>query len=168
MFSSSLPALGAQVLHVGMLAHLDRRDRLADVDAVLDHGRAARERPDGQLVADGNVALGLDLEVLVLVHDPAIELLAGLHALDHDDADRVVLVVDHEMDHCRAPVNGIPASARMTRVLDSAKSAPAGQLDDWHVSLRPINPLYLQVRASLIESISSGQWKPGEAIPSEN
>jgi GntR family transcriptional regulator len=30
-----------------------------------------------------------------------------------------------------------------------------------------MEPLYAQVRASLIESISSGRWKPGEAIPSE-
>jgi GntR family transcriptional regulator len=31
-----------------------------------------------------------------------------------------------------------------------------------------MQPLYAQVRASLIESISSGQWKAGEAIPSES
>jgi GntR family transcriptional regulator len=31
-----------------------------------------------------------------------------------------------------------------------------------------MQPLYVQVRASLIESISSGHWKPGEAIPSEH
>jgi len=30
-----------------------------------------------------------------------------------------------------------------------------------------MQPLYEQVRASLIESISGGQWRPGEAIPSE-
>src|SRR3954462_4216805 len=30
-----------------------------------------------------------------------------------------------------------------------------------------MQPLYAQVRAGLIESISSGAWKPGEAIPSE-
>ena len=30
-----------------------------------------------------------------------------------------------------------------------------------------MQPLYQQVRASLIESISSGRWGPGEAIPSE-
>ena len=30
-----------------------------------------------------------------------------------------------------------------------------------------MQPLYAQVRASLIESISSGTWRPGEAIPSE-
>jgi hypothetical protein len=41
----------------------------------------------------GIVGLRLDGEVLVLVHDPAGQLVAGLHALHHDDADRVVLVV---------------------------------------------------------------------------
>ena len=30
-----------------------------------------------------------------------------------------------------------------------------------------MQPLYAQVRASLIEAISGGRWKPGEAIPSE-
>ena len=30
-----------------------------------------------------------------------------------------------------------------------------------------MQPLYAQVRASLIEAISSGRWRPGEAIPSE-
>ena len=30
-----------------------------------------------------------------------------------------------------------------------------------------MQPLYEQVRASLIEAISTGRWRPGEAIPSE-
>jgi len=30
-----------------------------------------------------------------------------------------------------------------------------------------MQPLYAQVRASLIEAISSGRWRPGEAIPAE-
>src|ERR1700733_5133819 len=30
-----------------------------------------------------------------------------------------------------------------------------------------MQPLYAQVRASLVESISSGHWRAGEAIPSE-
>jgi GntR family transcriptional regulator len=30
-----------------------------------------------------------------------------------------------------------------------------------------VKPLYEQVRASLVEAISSGRWKPGEALPSE-
>src|SRR4051812_14975992 len=94
-----LPAFRAQVLHVRVLAHLDRGDRLADVHAVLDDGRPARERADGQLVADRNVVLRVDRQVLVLVHDPAVELLPGLDALHHHYAHGIVLVVDHEMDH---------------------------------------------------------------------
>jgi GntR family transcriptional regulator len=31
-----------------------------------------------------------------------------------------------------------------------------------------MSPLYLQVRARLIEGISAGHWRPGEAIPSES
>src|SRR3954470_121736 len=56
-------------------------------------------------------------------------------------------------------------------------STPAGQLDELHVSLRPMaslsrlrpadSPLYEQVRARLIEGISAGEWKAGEALPSE-
>ena len=30
-----------------------------------------------------------------------------------------------------------------------------------------MEPLYVQVRASLVEAIASGRWKPGEALPSE-
>jgi GntR family transcriptional regulator len=55
----------------------------------------------------------------------------------------------------------------------------AGQLDELHVILRAMarpsraplgpgdRPLYEEVRARLIESISAGRWGPGEAIPTE-
>ena len=33
--------------------------------------------------------------------------------------------------------------------------------------LAGMQPLYEQVRASLVEAIASGRWKPGEARPSE-
>src|SRR6478735_1851321 len=36
----------------------------------------------------------------------------------------------------------------------------------WMIIL-PMSTLYEQVRARLIEGISAGRWKPGEAIPSE-
>ena len=44
------------------------------------------------LVADGDVALRLHFDVLVVLHDPAGERLPGLHAFHHDDADAVALV----------------------------------------------------------------------------
>jgi hypothetical protein len=51
-------------------------------------------------VADGNVALGADLDVLVVLHDPAVERLPGLHAFDDDDAHAVAFLMHHEMNHC--------------------------------------------------------------------
>ena len=41
------------------------------------------------------------------------------------------------------------------------------QLDELHVSLRAMAHLYEQVRARLIEAISAGEWRAGEAIPTE-
>ena len=38
-------------------------------------------------------------DFLVVLHDPADQLLARLHALDDDDADAVALLVHHEMNH---------------------------------------------------------------------
>jgi hypothetical protein len=57
------------------------------------------QRLDGELVADRDVALRLDQHVLVLVHDPAVQLLAGLHAFHDHHPHGVVLVVHHEMNH---------------------------------------------------------------------
>ena len=42
----------------------------------------------------------------------------------------------------------------------------AGQLDELYDG--PMSPLYEQVRARLIEGISAGRWRPGEALPSES
>src|SRR5688500_3315323 len=42
-----------------------------------------------------------------------------------------------------------------------------GQLDELY-DVRPMPTLYEQVRARLIEGISAGRWKPGEALPSES
>src|SRR6185437_6454855 len=49
MVRGSLPALGLDVVHVQMLAHLDRGDRAADVDAVLDHGVVRVQLADREL-----------------------------------------------------------------------------------------------------------------------
>src|SRR5712691_9327393 len=93
------PALGLDIVHVGMLAHLDGRNGAADVHAVFDHRVAALEFADRELVADGKVALRADLDLLVLVHDPAGQFLPRLHALDDDHSDGVVFVMHYEMDH---------------------------------------------------------------------
>jgi hypothetical protein len=58
--SFGLPALGLDVVDVGMLAGLDRRHDLAHVDAVLDDGVAdGHVLAQRHLVADRDVLLGL-------------------------------------------------------------------------------------------------------------
>src|SRR5688572_6053367 len=99
MSRCSLPALGLEVLHVRVLAARDGRDDLADVDAVLDDGVPRLVILERDLVADRDVAPGGDLELLVILHDPAHQLLALLHALDDDDADAVALLMHDKMDH---------------------------------------------------------------------
>ena len=71
-----------------MLAHLDRRDRAADVDAVLDDGVVRLQLLDRQFVADRDVRQRLDRKVLVLVHDPARQVLSGFHTFDDDHTGR--------------------------------------------------------------------------------
>src|SRR5262245_44400571 len=55
LMSMASPPLRLDVVDVGVLAHLDRRDHAADVHAVLDHRRILRQLLDGELVADGDV-----------------------------------------------------------------------------------------------------------------
>src|SRR4051812_48032205 len=82
-----------------MLAAGNRPHHFADVDAVLDDGVALAVVAQRELVADGNVVLRHDFEVLVLFHDPSVDMLPGLHSLDDDDADAIALLVHHEMNH---------------------------------------------------------------------
>src|SRR2546423_10751055 len=82
-----------------MLAPGDRSHHFADVDAVLDDRVALAVVTQRELMADGNVVLRHDFEVLVLFHDPAVDMLPGLHAFHDDDADAVALLVHHEMNH---------------------------------------------------------------------
>src|SRR6266851_213966 len=105
------PALGLDIVHMGVLAHLDGRNGAPDVHAVLDHGVVALELSDRELVADGDIVLRMDLDVLVLVHDPAGQLLPRLHALDDDHSDGVVFIVHYEMNH-----RGPSATAQVTRI----------------------------------------------------
>ncbi len=54
------------------------------------------------LVADRDVLARGDAHMLVLVHDPAIELHAGFDAFDHHHGDGVVGVVQYEVIHGKA------------------------------------------------------------------
>jgi len=84
---------------VGVLARLDRRDDLADVDAVLVDRVADGHVLQRDLVADRDVLRGLDADRLVLVHDPGLELRAGLDAFDDRHRDGVLGVVQYDVNH---------------------------------------------------------------------
>src|SRR5688572_25425701 len=93
-------------MHMRMLAALDRGDDFADIDAVLDHAVAGLMVLQRDLVTDRDIALGGYLDVLVVFHDPAAQRLAGLNTFDHDDADTVAFLVNHEMNHRNAILFG--------------------------------------------------------------
>src|SRR6185295_7399873 len=82
-----------------VLAARDRRHHLADVDAVLDHRVPRFVVFQCQFVADRDVAFGGDAYFLVVLHDPADQFLALLHALDDDHADAIAFFMHDEMDH---------------------------------------------------------------------
>ncbi len=71
---------------------------------------SAFELLDRQLVADRDVALRAHLDFLVLVHDPAGELLAGLDAFDYDHADRIVFVMHYKVNHACASLTTFKCS----------------------------------------------------------
>ena len=86
---------------------------------------------------------------LVLVHDPAGKLpWPALHALDHDHADRIVLVVHHEMNH-RFNSAGLWKTARIAfaRMRRHGAADPA-QLRADPRGPRPRTPLRLRARVS--------------------
>jgi hypothetical protein len=87
-------------MHMQVLALGDGLHHLADVDAVLDDGVALSIVLQRDLVADRDVVLRDDLDLLVIFHDPAGEVLAGLDPFDDDDTDAVAFLVHHEMNHC--------------------------------------------------------------------
>src|SRR5688572_26806802 len=94
-----LPALGLDVMHVGMSPRLDVGGRAADVVPVLDYRISALDVLQRNLMADRNILLSLERDGAILVHDPAGQVLAAFHTLDDDHCDSVVWVVQYEMNH---------------------------------------------------------------------
>src|SRR5262245_11384909 len=126
-----------------MLSLLDRRDDFADVDAVLDHAVAGLVILERDLVPDRDIALRLDLDVLVVFHDPAGELLACLDAFDDDDADAVAFFVDNEMNHrgvilfaCSRVAASCRRSARFPRPRRCRRSARFRFRSAWRPATR--------------------------------
>ncbi len=46
-------------------------------------------------------------------------------------------------------------------------AVPAPSVDDLSVATPAFSPLYSQIKSLILQSLQSGEWKPGEAIPSE-
>jgi hypothetical protein len=99
LVSVTSPALCLHVVDVNVLAHGDGSNHPPDVDAVLDDGVVLSEIDDGELVPDGNVVLRVDLDVPLLIHDPAVEAVTGGDSFDNNDSDGVVFVMNDEMEH---------------------------------------------------------------------
>src|SRR3989338_7005031 len=142
--SRFLPALGLDVVDVGVLAQLDVGDRLADVETVLDDGVALLDVAQRRLVADRNVVDGFHLDRGIIFHDPADHLLAGLDAFDHGHADRVLLVMYQYVNHCASWMNAVRVIKAITAAGINASAGPvmlpapaaASQLDDLYESGR--------------------------------
>jgi GntR family transcriptional regulator len=45
--------------------------------------------------------------------------------------------------------------------------APPSPVDESNLATPAFSPLYQQIKALILQSLQSGEWKPGEAIPSE-
>ena len=57
-------------------------------------------------MADRNIRLGVDGDHLILIHDPAIQRLAGFDPFDNDDADGIAFVMHTEM-HGHAGISSL-------------------------------------------------------------
>ena len=63
------------------------------------HLTASTGTASPRLVADRDVVFGGHVDVFVIFHDPAVELLARLDAFDHDHSDAVAFFMHHETNH---------------------------------------------------------------------
>src|SRR5207249_2070706 len=67
----SLPALGLDVVHMGVLPGLDRSDNLANVHAILDDGVADVHIPESDLVSQRNILNAGQGDRAILIEDQA-------------------------------------------------------------------------------------------------
>jgi GntR family transcriptional regulator len=58
-------------------------------------------------------------------------------------------------------MHSTPPSANADPMRDNAATSPSGQ------GTPAFSPLYRQIKALILKSLQAGEWKPGEAIPSE-
>src|SRR6266516_3629701 len=90
--SKSLPALGLDVVNVGVLSGLDRRYDLADVHAIFDDRIADVHVLQRHLVPERDVLDARQANGAVFVVDQSGQGLPGLDAFDDDDRDRILRV----------------------------------------------------------------------------
>src|SRR5690349_2093649 len=100
MSSASSPPLRLDVVHMRVLAGLDRSHRAADVDAVFDDGIADVYILQRDLVAERDVLGAAERDRAVLIEDEAGQLLSRFDALDHHDGHGIAGVMQNTMDHC--------------------------------------------------------------------
>jgi GntR family transcriptional regulator len=66
------------------------------------------------------------------------------------------------------PMNSIISTANNSTVVPTASGAGVGASSASSLSASPtFSPLYQQIKALITQSLQSGEWKPGELIPSE-
>ncbi len=126
LLSSLSPPLGLDVVHVQMFAQFDRRDRAADIGAVLDHRVVVLQIANRYLVTDWNVIQHLGKKRLVLIHDPACQLVTRTDAFDYHHAYRIMLVMHYEVNHCISVYLAAASSSGKALSISQALGMSAG------------------------------------------
>src|SRR5216683_6704522 len=97
--AGSLPALGLDVVNVGVLSGLDWRHDFADVHAIFDDRIADVHVLQRHLVPKRDVLGARQADGAVFVEYQSGQGLSGLDAFDYDDRDRIPRIVQHAMNH---------------------------------------------------------------------
>ena len=66
-----------------------------------------------------------------------------------------------------APESGAPQSGAGTQPPASSSNTPAPASTPAAAPSPTFSPLYQQIKALIMQSLQTGEWKPGEMIPSE-
>src|ERR1700674_2220654 len=97
--AESLPALGLDVVNVGVLSGLDRRYDFADVHTIFDDRIADIHVLQRHLVPERDVLGARQANGAVFVENQSGQGLPGLDAFDDNDRDRILRIVQHAMNH---------------------------------------------------------------------
>jgi hypothetical protein len=97
--SAELPALGFDVVDMGVVANGDGCNHFANVCAVFHDRVTDGHRFHGHFVSDGDSRIGLDRDGAVVVQDEGIQALTGFDAFNDDNSDAVFFFMQYAMDH---------------------------------------------------------------------